>query len=287
MALAANGTAVPADKIQLAAQAANTLQLWNQSIGAAGSANHATAASRGRTFPWSNAANQIPVGFSTSQILGATGTTPIPEGTFDMDGRIHKSIPVTGLAGTVADNFKKVYATDDNALTLTRPAAPTMPVGFVTRFQSATLANVFFYSVEVLMALQLAGGGRRTVCLGSICPVVGTAFMIGDATHGITWSYGPGTITSVYAINVRACTDADVSLTVLLSINNVAVTGGQVALLFSDAVGVVKAGTAVTATNVIHEGDLIQVASTQVAAPTATDVGTYNLYITHESEFGL
>jgi hypothetical protein len=287
MALAANGVAVTADKIQLAAQAINAAQLYNQSYSYMGSVLHATAANQGRVAPWSQAVGQIPIGISTSNVLGNTTLTPIPEGTFDMDGRIFKNIAVTGLAGTVADNGQRVYATADNAFTLVRPASPAIPCGFVTRFVSSTNANVFFFSTEVLMALMLAGGDTRTVCLGSICPVVGTGYLIGDATHGITWSYGAGYIRSVYAINIRACTDADVSLNVTLQINNVAVTGGVVNLLFSDAVGAVKAGTAVTATNALHEGNLIQALSAQVAAPTATDVGTYNLYITFASEFGL
>lgn len=287
MAMSANGTAVLADKVQLAAQAVNAAALYNQAFLYMGSRNHATAANKGRLAPWSSGAGQIPMGFSTSRQTGDTSATPIVEGTLDLDGRIMKNIAVTGLAGAVTDNGRKVYASDDGTFTLTRPSAPTLPVGFVTRFVSATNANVFFYSTEVLMALALAGGEKRTVCLGSICPVVGTAYMIGSASTGIVWRGGHCFITDAYAINVRAATDVDVSLTVILKINDTAVTGASIALLFSDAVGAVKASTAITAANVLHEGDKIQVASTQVAAPTATDVGTYNLYMEVESELGL
>lgn len=287
MALSANGTAVVADKVQLAAQVINAATLFNQSYTFMGHADHATAASRGRLGNWTSAVSQIPMGFSTSKSVGDTSASPIVEGQLDMDGRILKNIAVTGLAGTVADNGKKVYMTDDGTFTLTRPSSPTLPLGFVTRFISSTNANCFFYSTEVLMALALAGGEKKTVCLGSICPVVGTAYMIGSSTTGIVWRGGHARITDAYSICVRAATDVDVSLTVILKINDVAVTGASIALLFSDAVGAVKSSTAITAANVLHEGDKIQVASTQVAAPTATDVGTHNLYMEIEQDLGL
>jgi hypothetical protein len=287
MALAANGTAVPADKIQLAAQAVNTAQLYNQSYSYMGSRSHATSTSRGRVAPWSTLAGQIPIGFSTSNVLGATGTTPIPEGTFDLDGRILKNVAVAGLAGTVADNGRKVYASDDLGWTLTRPTAPTTPVGFISRFNSATLANVFFYSTEVLMAIAFGGGERKTMCLGPITACnTASAYIIGSSTTGITMTCH-GYITSVYAACVRANTDADVSQALNLKINDTFVTGGVVTLLAADTLALIKAGTAVTALNVFHEGDLIQVYNTQTTAGTASDPGTYSLFMNYETELGL
>jgi hypothetical protein len=286
MALAANGTAVVSDKVQLAAQGINAAEFYNQALLFMGHADHATSTSRGRLGRWTSAISQIPMGLSTSRQTGNTSATPIVEATSDIDGRIMKNIAVTGLAGTVADNGVKVYATDDGTFTLTRPSAPTLPVGFVTRFISATNANVFFYSVEVLMAMAMAGE-RKTVHVAAIAPVIGTGYLVGDSTHGITWNQH-GRFTSLYAICLRAPTDADVNLTINLKINDTAVTGGVVTLDHADAVGAVKAGaTAISALNTVHEGDLVQVQSTQVAAPTATDVGEYNLYATFESDLGL
>lgn len=288
MALSANGSAVVADKVQLAAQAVNAAALFNQSYTFMGSKNHATSTTRGRLSNWTSAANQIPMGFSSSRQTGDTSATPIVEGTLDMDGRIMKNLVVAGLGGTFADNGRKVYATDDGTFTLTRPAAPTIPVGFVSRFVSATNANVFFFSTEVLMAIALAGGEKKTLCLGSItAAMAATGYLLGAVTPAGYKNMMQGAIVDVYAVNIRANTDADVSISVNLEINAVVVTGGVVTLAFGDALGAIKQGTAVTALNVLHEGDIIAAKGTVGTAGTATDVGTYNLYITVEPEFGL
>lgn len=287
MALAANGSSTVRSTTTAAIQVANAVEVYNQGLEALGSRSHGTAATRGRVKTWSSAVGEIPLGFAVQRQTGNTSGSPIPEAEMELQGRVMKNQTVAGLAGTQADVGRKIYATDDGTFTITRPAAPTMPLGLVIRSVSATNADIFFLSFNSLCTLALAGGEKRTICLGSICPVVGTAYMIGSSSTGIVWRGGHTFITDAYSICVRAATDADVSLTVILKINDVAVTGASIALLFSDAVGAVKASTAITALNVLHEGDKIQVASTQVAAPTATDVGTHNLYIEVEHDLGL
>lgn len=282
MALAANGTAVVRDNVQLAIQAANTAIIFNQSRLAGGDRSHATAASRGRAFPYTGADGEIPLGFSTSRQTGDTSATPIVEATADLSGRVHKNIAVTGLAGTVADNLRKVYAiTDDNTFTITKPSTNALPVGVISRFISATNADVYFFGFDALCAIALAGGGQSTLLIG----IANGLESAGNHATAIVMS-GHGRILSTFGIVYEPIADADATATFNLEIGGVDVTGGVITWATADALGDKKDGTAVTGNNVFHDGDTIDLECAAGTAGTAAD-GYMAVYAVVEWELGL
>lgn len=284
MALAANGTAVLRDSVQLAAQAATTAAIFNQARVFGGHNSHGTSATRGRVAPWTGADGEIPLGRATSRQTGDTSATPIVEATVDMSAYIAKNIAVTGLAGTIADNFKKVYQiTDDNTFTLTRPAAgsSTLPVGVVTRFISSTNCDVYFFSFETMCAIALAGGGSSNVLVG----VVNGVESAGNHATGIVLT-GHGKILSCYGVVFEPMADADSTATVNLEIGGTNVTGGVITWATADVLGDKKDGTAITAANEFHDGDLLDVEVAAGTAGTAAD-GYMAVYAVIEWELGL
>lgn len=281
MALSANGTAVLREAAQLAAQAVNAEEIYNQARVFGGDRSHGTAASRGRVGAWSAADGEIPLGRATSRQTGNTSASPIVEATIDTQPYVAKNIAVTGLAGTVADNFRKVFATDDGTFTLTRPSSNALPVGMVSRFVSATNADVYFFGFDALCAIALAGGGQSTLLLG----IVNGVESAGNHATGIVMS-GHGRIVSCYGIVFEPIVDADATATVNLEIGGTDVTGGVITWATADVLGDKKAGTAITADNVFHDGDLLDIEVAAGTAGTAAD-GYLAVYAVVEWELGL
>lgn len=284
----------PADLVQ--PQVVNAAVVYPGGYTAWANQNHATSASRGRTLPWTGAAGQIPAGFCDAQtpvlgstVTGTTGNTsasPITRVGIDGAGRIVERCAVTGLAGTIADVNKLVYATDDTTFSLVYPSAPNQtPVGIVVDFVSSTLAHVEFFSRQTLLAMALAGGGSTTWCMGALSAA------LASSANMLTGIVAPchGRIRSVYAICTNPPTDADMDISVNLEIGGTNVTGGVITLLHGDTQGLKKSGTAVTddGGNVFHAGDLIDVEGVVNTATTSTDVGLYNLYVQYSYEPGL
>jgi len=265
MALAANANYTVRDTVQLACQAVNAAELYNGAYLYGGSRDHATAINRGRLAPWSGVAGQIPLGFASKRATGNTALVPITEGEVDLGGRVMKNIAVTGLGGTIADNFRVVYATDDNTFTLVRPT-PGHPVGIVTRFISGTNCDVYFLSFGELCVLGMGGAARDSWLVGIVNGIVSTG------NHG-TGIVAPchGRILSTYGVVFEPITDADGSGDINLEIGGTNVTGGVITFATADVLGDKKAGTAVTAENIFHEGDLIDIEVTQNLAGTAAD----------------
>lgn len=285
MALAADTPRITSPASSTTAQVANTAVAYDGALLAMGTPQHATSASRGRVFPWTGALGEFPLGFCyQGKVTGDTSATP-PNATsvWIADTRVN-SCPVTGLAGTVADNMKWVYATADGTFTLTRPADPNgEPVGVTIQFQTSALCDVVFFGLGTKMAMSAAGGTKRTWCLGAVKPYRSAS---GNVMTGIV-APCHGRILSVYAECIAANTDVDVDSDINLEIGGTNVTGGVVELIYTDAAGDKKSGTAVTAANVFHAGDLIDVEVTVNTAGTATDPGLYNLYVEFETLPGL
>jgi hypothetical protein len=254
-------------------------------IAALCTSSHGTSASRGRTEPFSGVAGQIPAGFfSQASRTGDTSASPPTATAVDLQDQRVNLVAVTGLAGTVADNYKLVYATTDNDLTLTRPSAPNgNPVGIVIQFRTSALADVVMYGLITQLAISMGGGTRRVWTIGSINSYRASS---GNIMTSVT-APCHGRILAVSAQCVEANTDADVSSTVNLEINGTNVTGGVVTLAFGDAEGDKKSGTAVTAENVFHEGDLIDVELAVGTAGTNTDPGLYALMVEYETLPGI
>lgn len=263
--------------------------VYQDALLAAGSQQNGTAANIGRVYGWTNAAGNIPFGFFqphytyASQGPGITGNSA---GTVTSEADCTSSVkllPVTGLAGTIAgDRYKPVYATDDATFTLTRPSAPTVPIGWVVQEYSDTSAFVEVFNSESQAILAMSGGDVQEMIV-TIAPVLAASGkMLSDIKAPCH-----GKILEVYATCLRAPTDADVDIDVNVEIGGTNVTGGVVELIHGDAPGDNKAGTSVSAANVFHQGDLIDIEGVVNTAGTATDVGTYNLHIRYQRLFGL
>jgi len=258
----------------------NAAQVYAGSYCAGGSETHGTAAKVGYAYPFNDEDGAIPLGFAQQAVLG-TAVAPRPTAEIVVRGRVYENLAVTGLAGNASDVFKLVYATDDGTFTFTR-TTPNLPVGFVVNWASATAAHVYFFSMAELAILALAGGQRKTWHLLS------TTYEFAATGNIATEIVAPchGRILTVYAICTAAPADTNVAGTINLEIGGVNVTGGVVTYNFADTVGLKLAGTAVTAANVFHEGDLIDVEITSGAAGTVGD-GMLSLFVDYEPLLGM
>lgn len=241
---------------------------------AIGSRDHATAASRGRVIPYADdTEGLIPMGFALQQVTGDTSATPIPSAEIDVSDRVVKNHAVTGLGGVFGDVGRLVYAVDDGAYTLTRPTTVGYPAGMVIGFVSSTNADVLFFGLSTLCAMAMPFGGRYVWYLGDVAG----GSVTGAGPTGILCTFH-GRITEVFGIVSNGITDADADLDVNLEIDGTNVTGGVVEWVTADANGAKKAGTAVTAENVLHEGDLVDIEVVANTASTADDRGAMGIY---------
>lgn len=263
-----------------AVQVVNALQIYHGAMVGIFSRGHGTAGNRGRLTPMNDANFLQPVGRAISNVLGDTAATPVPEGQVDVSGFTWEEVTVTGVTGQL-DVLRLVYMTDDNTFTLTRPTVGA-PIGFIVRWHSSTTVDIQVFSLETFVALSLSGQGQVTWFLG----VVGCQGTTGNMLTGIEAPYH-GFITSLYGIVINQATDANVDISVNLEIGATNVTGGVVNWLFSSAIGAKLAGTAITALNEMHEGDLIDVEAVYNAAGTSTDTGLMGLYAEVQLEAGV
>lgn len=246
-----------------------------------GNENHATSEAPGRAEAWSNAAGRTPAGWSQDQQTGDTSASPIVRGHIDTQPR-QVECSVTGAAGDETDVLKLVYATDDQTFTLTRPSDPTTPVGFIVDYRASGSALVEFFGLREQVLLSLAGGSRHQLTI----PVgVGLTTSGNLATGYLAPCHGK--ITSVYGICLIGPTDADVDIDANVEIGGTNVTGGVVEMVTADVAGDKKAGTAVTAANVFHAGDAIDIEGTVNTAGTVTDPGLYLIVIEYVALPGL
>ena len=281
MALAANvGSMQVAAALLENPQVATTLEVYYGAYMALGSRDHGTAATRGRCLPFNDENGAIPLGWSLGRKTGDTAASPIIRAEVDLSGRVYKNVAVTGLAGTVADVGRLVYATDDDTFDLTRPTLG-IPIGIVMDFVSATNADVLFFSFETLCAIAMAGAAQYMWHLGVVAEFSAT----GDLLKGIKCSHH-GRIIDFYAICISAPADADLNATIFLEIDTVDVTGGVITAVTADTMGLLKQGTAITAGNVFHEGSVIDVETTVTAAGSVNDC-FYNVYAEVLMEPGL
>jgi len=256
-----------------------TGQIYAGSYVAVGSEAHGTPAKIGRAYAFADEAGAIPIGFSEQNVLGAAAAGPLKTASVYVRGRVLESIPVTGLAGDYTDNFKYVYGSDDGTWTLTRTTVNN-PIGITVNHISATLADVYFFSFAEMILMSAAGGVRRTWLFCSA-----PYSLLAHTTDVVKGLVAPchGRILAIYAICTSAPADTNCVGKLQLEIGGTDVTGGIVALNFADTVGLKIAGTAVTAENVFHMGDLmdLEVIATDFVAGTNDD-GHFNYFIDYE-----
>jgi hypothetical protein len=243
-----------------------------------GSPSHATAATRGRIQPWNDEVGAIPFGRIQKGGTGATAANPIPRASNDLEAHILKAIAVTGVTA-IGDVGRVVYMTDDNTLTLARPTYG-LPVGRIIAWRATTSCDVLFWGVIGTDILALAGAAQDRWLLGV---VTGIAAAGGDVATGIVAPYH-GKINAVYGIVAAALVGAGADISYNLEINGTNVTGGVIQCLLAGGTGTKNAGTAITAENVFHEGDLIDI---EVAVGTASTGGLVAIYAEVERLLGL
>lgn len=280
MALSADTIRKIRDSQQDALRVLNGQTVYKGSYAALNSPNHATSASRGRAQAWASTTEQIPLGLADLQKVGDSGETKhVPIQLADV---IVESVAVTG-ASTQADVGQKIYWSDDETLTLTRPTLG-IPMGVIIAFDSSTSFDVVLFGFSTLCSIALGGHGQDILFLGSIVPELGAA---ADLLNGILAPYH-GKLLSVYAICASAPADADMHMDIQVEIDGVNTTGGVITLDFADTVGLKKSGTAITAGAVFKEGSAIDIEALAagLVAGTVND-GLYNVYAEVERLLGV
>lgn len=243
-----------------------------------GTADHGTAANRGRAFPFNDEAGVVPLGFAHQPGTGNAGGTVLTS--FDPRGQIRK-VDVAGTTAQNVDFLQYVYATDDGTFTRTTPTFG-VPLGVVMEWISGTTCWVYFFSFGEMLAMQVGGNGAYSWMLA----IVTAGATVGDVATGIV-APSRGRITSVYGIVIQPGTDVDFDMDINLEIDGTNVTGGVIDWKFSDAIAAKKAGTAITGTNRFGTGSLIDVEVTIQTAGTAADPGKMAIYANVIREPGL
>jgi hypothetical protein len=265
------------DRQKAAFKIKNAVTLWGGAYAAIGHFDNATAGNRGRALSHiDDTAGLIPAGFVDQKEVGDSGETVLAS--IQLDGHIEYQLAITDIAGDITDVGRKVYLTDDATFTLTAPATigGSLPVGITIRFNAADSFDVYFFSFGELCAMALAGGARRTWCLGAVVAEAGT----GNANllTGIVCPFH-GRLVGYYLICASAPADADVAGPVSLEVNGTDVDYGTAnpTINFADTLGLKISGSGTAPDVAIHEGDLIDVESDFTAAGTVGD-GIYNVY---------
>ncbi len=81
------------------------------------------------------------------QTTGDTSASPPPRAQIISGPFTWHACPVTGLAGTVADQGKRVWATDDGTYTVIDPGSIGAEVGMVEYYINSTTADVIMHNV--------------------------------------------------------------------------------------------------------------------------------------------
>lgn len=234
-----------------------------------------TSANRGRALPYDDTVKGLaPLGLAAKPTSGDLTASPIPRVDVPIEGHIFR-LAVTGLAGDRTDNLRKVYATDDDTFTLTKPASVAKPVGVVHAYFDSSEADVYIFGMYEQIMFSMSGADTRTELLAVITGVFSSG---GNAATGIVMPYH-GRLESVYGVVVEALTgsspDLDINLELDTSGTPTNVTGGVISWTDASAIGAKIAGSAITAENRFHRGDLLDI---EVAVNTAGTGGLLAIY---------
>jgi len=96
--------------------------------------------SSGRAVLWSDVANLTFLGPAMKAAIGDTSASPPPDVNVNESGEIMMKVPVVGAA-SIANQGDRVYATDDDTLTLT-PTVNAGAIGTVVRWYVSTTCDV-------------------------------------------------------------------------------------------------------------------------------------------------
>lgn len=201
--------------------------------------------------------------------LGDTSQTPNPAAGCLCNEFVLPNVSVVG-ASAASDRGLPVYlAGDDHTLTLVRPTA-TVPVqvGEVLSWGSTTYCDVLIYALSG----RRAPSSTTLLFLGRFDAA---SIVNGNARTAFPAPYH-GKIKSLFAMVDTAIAGVGGTADVNLEINGTNVTGGVVTVsTVAGTRGAKLDGTAITAANEIHTGDLIDVETSGVSAMSG---GTFDLY---------
>lgn len=270
------------DYTSLAIEVGNSQTMFAGGFAALADASHGTSDQRGRTKAWAAAVSEEFIGITkqnpASTVGSSVGSSSPAAGTARVQAPLETAptilqrYAVTGVSAQ-SDVGKSVYASDDATLTLTAPSTNAIPVGMITRWHVSTTCDVLIFGWALQRILALAGGNRQTMLLG-----IGSAgAATGNMATGILMPFH-GKIISCYGIVIVEPTDADVVQTINLEIGGTNVTGGVITFQFDSALGTKLAGTAITAANEFHHGDLLDIETVATVAGTVADPGLVAIY---------
>lgn len=271
MALSANKNRENSKALGLEVELINDEVVFGGSFSMMTTNSHATSASQGRGDVYSDIEGAFWLGgWWNSPQTGDTSASPTVKSRTFTTGCILRKETVAGGTGDRTDNLQPVYATDDDTITFTRPTLGTA-VGFAVKHITGTTYDLRLFSAAEYWLHSMGGGGQYTWFMGSF-PVTQAA-----SANVLTGIEAPhhGKFTKVYTIHSVAQTATASDVDVNLEIGGTNVTGGVVSITGVIALATKTAGTAVTAENVFHEGDLIDV---EIVVNTAATAGTVNLY---------
>lgn len=197
-------------------------------------------------------------------------------------GVVVEKVTVTG-ASAITDVGKFVYCTDGQTLTLTKPSVG-VAFGIVTYWHTSTTCDVYLFDFVEGVLLSLVPPAKRLISLGQIC-----SYALEGTSAIDLISYTSTEHFLIDSVHAR-CIKPDAGLvagaqTVNLEIGTTNLTGGVVTLGYAncDATAdlyVAIDGTAVTAANEVHQGDVI---TAELAASgtgfTAAKQGIFELYV--------
>lgn len=92
--------------------------------------------------PYDGTIGAILLGWHFGDVNDDASTSPTKTAKIARGGFGVLSLTVAGLGGTIADVGLAVYATDDGTYTITNGTTHTVRVGTISRFVSATVADV-------------------------------------------------------------------------------------------------------------------------------------------------
>lgn len=219
-------------------------------------------------------------GHLDEQKLGDTSASPVPENRWNTESKVYPQVAVTGVTGR-GDIGKAVYATDSDALTLTRPTLGT-PIGFVAEWHSGTSCDVLMLGLPAQAALDLSGQGVQVLHLGSFSFAdMGNADLLTDYPAPLHAS-----IDTFYGVVSEAFTGASGTADLQLEIGTADVTGAgfTVSTAACGTVGTVIS-TSPSAANVMHAGDTLSVKGSSVSG--TQTLGRVDLYVKLSPRLGV
>lgn len=232
------------------------------------------AADNGKLDKWAAAVGQILLGNAVEQATGVSAGTV--RARVDFTPALVKR-DVTG-ASAVTDRGKLVYATDENTYTLTPNTNRPTPIGVVIDWLSGTTCVVLDLGLVARLGIDLAGGIEQVIHLGGFpCDAFADGAMATDVPL-----VGHGEIVSLFSVIRKAPAGASGTVTVKAQLKPVGGSYADVGAPTSfvpaatgDALGAVKASSAISAANAFSAGALLKLVASATTSMSAGHVDIY------------